>query len=165
MRRGLLSAATCVLALLLAGGASACVILDGEPTSAPSLQELAHASDIVAIVHVDQVAWRTPEEEAEFRRLWETLPAGTSFSYPAPYARLDVRRVLKGQMASATEIRSGATSCEPGFEAGADYVLFATRQPGTGDQIVPGAGTFRLDEAGRNASTLAELETLLTSTD
>lgn len=163
MRRGLVSVATCVLALL-AGGASACVLFDSEQGSTPSLKELAGASDIVAIVHVDQVAWRTPEEEAEFRRLWETPPAGTPFSYPAPYARLHVHRALKGQIGAGAGVRSSPISCGPSFEAGADYLLFAKRQSGT-DDLIPTEGTVRLDEGGDNASMLAELESLLTSTD
>lgn len=164
VRWGLTFVVICLLALL-AGGASACVIFDDAGTSTPQLRDLARASDIVAVVHVDQIAWRTPEEEAEFHRLWDHPPMETAFSYPAPSARFHVRRVLKGHIPPDAEIRNGATNCEVVLDEGADYVLFAMQPADPGDRILPLDGTFRLDEAGHDASPLAELESFLTSTD
>jgi len=155
---------TCLLALP-AGAASACVIFDDAKTSPPGVRDLARASDIVAVIHVDQIAWRTPEEEAKFHRLWDHPPMDTAFSYPAPSVRFHVRQVLKGHIPPGAEIRNGATSCEVVLDEGADYVLFAMQPAEPGDRILPLDGTFRLDEAGYDALTLAELESFLTSTE
>jgi hypothetical protein len=164
VRRGLVFAVSSLL-VVAAGGASACVLLDDARTPLPQVRDLARASDIVAIIRVDQIAWRTPEEEAEFHRLWDHPPMDTAFSYPAKSARFHVRRALKGRIPREAAIRNGATDCEVVLQEGADYVLFAMQPAEPGDRILPLEGTFRLDEAGYSASKLAELESSLLSTD
>src|SRR5690606_271215 len=96
--------------LLWAGGADACVTLP--PIETPEILEVARTADIVAVIQVDRVDWRTPEEEAEFHRLWTHPPMETEFSYPTRSARFSVKQIFKGQVPANALIRSGSTDCE-----------------------------------------------------
>jgi len=145
---------------VLAGNAGAC--RTDPPIVTPTLREATGSSDIVAVIHVDWVGWRTPAEEAEFRRLWEHPPMNTPFSYPARSARFSVKRVLKGDIPADTLIWSGATSCEVGLAEGRDYVLFASLPSGEDGRLMPLRGTFSLDAPPYTDAMLAEVESFLT---
>jgi len=162
MKRALLVAVACALSVL-AGNAAACHT--DPPIVTPPLSEVTGSSDIVAVIHVDWVGWRTPAEEAEFRRLWERPPMNTPFSYPARSARFSVKRVLKGNIPADTLLWSGATSCEVGLAEGRDYVLFASLPSGEDDRLMPLRGTFSLDAPPYTDAMLAEVESFLTYSD
>jgi len=159
MKRTLLVAVACAL-FVLAGNAGAC--RTDPPIVTPTLREATESADIVAVIHVDGVEWRTPEEEAEFRRLWERPPMNTPFSYPARSARFSVKRVLKGSIPANTLIWSGATSCDVDLAEGRDYVLFASLPSGEDDRLMPLRGTFPLDAPPYTDAMLAEVESFLT---
>lgn len=159
MKRAILVAVACV-PFVLAGNARACPA--DPPIATPTLREATESSDIVAVIHVDRLGWRTPEEEAQFRRLWERPPMNTPFSYPARSARFSVKRVLKGDIPAGTLIRSGSTSCEVGLAEGRDYVLFASLPSGEDDRLMPLRGTFSLDAPPYTDAMLAEVQSFLT---
>jgi len=159
MKRAILVTVACAL-FVLAGNAGACHT--DPPIVTPTLREVTGSADIVAVIHVDRVGWRTSEEEAEFRRLWERPPMNTPFSYPARSARFRVKRILKGHIPAGTLIRSGSISCEVGLAEGRDYVLFASLPSGEDDRLMPLRGTFALDTPPYTDAMLAEVESFLT---
>lgn len=159
MKRAILVTVACAL-FVLAGNAGACHT--DPPIVTPTLREVTGSADIVAVIHVDRVGWRTSEEEAEFRRLWERPPMNTPFSYPARSARFRVKRILKGHIPAGTLIRSGSISCEVGLAEGRDYVLFASLPSGEDDRLMPLRGTFSLDTPPYTDAMLAEVESFLT---
>jgi len=159
MKRAILVTVACAL-FVLAGNAGACHT--DPPIVTPTLREATGSADIVAVIHVDRVGWRTSDEEAEFRRLWERPPMNTPFSYPARSARFRVKRILKGHIPAGTLIRSGSISCEVGLAEGRDYVLFASLPSGEDDRLMPLRGTFALDTPPYTDAMLAEVESFLT---
>ncbi|WP_449466399.1 hypothetical protein [Stenotrophomonas humi] len=156
-----LSVVGCVL-VVLAGNAGACVM--SPPLVTPEPRAAARAADIVAVIHVDDVAQLTAEERAETDRLFTTVSKGP-FVPPAPSVRFTVRRVLKGNIPVDAMIRNGPTSCEVALTQGNDYVLFAMKPTASGDRIVPMNGTFRLDKTRSDAAKLAAVESSLTHLD
>lgn len=147
---------------VLAGDAGACVtelpLVASEPTDA------ARAADIIAVIHVDDIARLSDEELAETDRLFTTVAEG-SFVPPAPSVRFTVSRVLKGRIPADALIRNGPTSCEIVLRQGGDYVLFAMEPAAPDDRIVPMNGTFRLDKTRSGTAKLAALESSLTHPD
>ncbi|MFC3717439.1 hypothetical protein ACFONC_14905 [Luteimonas soli] len=158
MKRCITHAASMLL-LLWVSGANACVTFP--PIETPDIRKVADSADIVAVIHVDQVGWRTPEEEAEFHRLWERPPMDEAFSYPARSAQFSVERIFKGQVPANVSIRSGSVDCEIILTEGQDYVLFANL-PSDDDRLVPLRGTFPLDATRHSAALLADLESHFT---
>jgi len=148
--------------LLWAGGANACVTFP--PIETPEVLEVARTADIVAVIQVDRVDWRTPEEEAEFHRLWTHPPMETEFSYPTRSARFSVKQIFKGQVPANALIRSGSTDCEVVLTEGQDYVLFAN-VPSEDDRITPLDGTFPLNATKYSAARLADLESFFTQSN
>jgi len=160
MRRAILPVVGMLVAV--AGNAAACVM---EPPQAPAgPREVARVADIVAIIHVDRIEPLTAEEQAETQRLF-TTPSDGPIHFPGPSVHFSVRRALKGHVAAGALLRNGATSCEAGVQEGGDYLLFARQPASPGDRIVPMDGTFRLDETGPGAATLAAVESSLTLPD
>lgn len=153
---------TAAVLLFWAGGANACVTFP--PIETPEIREAARTADIVAVIHVDRVDWRTPEEEAEFDRLWKHPPMETEFSYPARSARFSVKQIFKGQIPANALIRSGSTSCDVVLTEGQDYVLFADL-PSEDDRITPRNGTFPLYATKHSAARLADVESLFTQSN
>mgnify|MGYP003563690796 CR=1 FL=1 len=139
----------------------ACVTEPPRVTPPPSAA--AASADLVAIVRIDEEIPLSPEEQAEFDRLWYTPPANTPFYYPTTRLRFSTLRVLKGAMPEDVLIQNGATSCDVVLQVGMQYVLFAKLPALDGVRLMPLDGTFRLGPDKYDQANLADVERFLSS--
>lgn len=159
-----------VLIACLSGGlaiapsrADACTTFP--PMSSPPPGELAQASDLVAIVHVDHVRPLSPEAAAFAERIFTDPPLNVPIQLPTTSAEFTLVRALKGTLPVPSLIRNGITSCDVVLMEGHDYLIFAGMPAGQDDEIVPLQGTFRVDQGRYSLDALADVEHSLTSSN
>lgn len=140
--------------------ASAC--RTNPPRTAPSYSDLAAASDLIAVIHVERILPLSPEDEAFIDRVFTDPPTNVVIRLPTASAEFSTVRVLKGKRPEQSRIRSGVTNCDVYFLEGKDYLVFS-QWPSPSGEIVPLYGTFPIDQSQHSLTALAEVESSLSS--
>ncbi|MEJ1096649.1 MULTISPECIES: hypothetical protein [unclassified Pseudoxanthomonas] len=148
--------------MMTSGSAMACSIPGKQwPTTA----ELAIASDLVFIAHVERIRRMSPEDT----KLMEAISSGNpplnvAFLPPTHPADFSVLRVLKGTVPEHVLLQSAVQNCSGvHLEEGGDYLIFANRPSMAGDDIAPIKGSFKLDDSEYTQDELRKVEFLFPS--